>query len=84
MQDAFPAYDLDFDVIGLPPSLMFDEAAGVITGVPTVDDASASPFDIEISTIDGSGPITAQLRLAVEDPVDGIFFGSFDAFCNPQ
>lgn len=83
-ESAFPSGNLDYDVSGLPPSLSLDEAAGIVSGVPTENDVAGSPYLIEFSAGDGNSTLTARLLLTIEPSVDAFFYDGFDGFCAPR
>jgi len=69
---------LTFSASGLPPSLSIDPDSGVISGAPTLVEASQSPFDVSARATDPSLR-WARYFFRIFIVGDGIFCDGFES-----
>ena len=84
-QQAFPGTALSYSASGLPPSLVLDESSGLISGVPSSQDAANSPFAVSVigSHADGD-QIVRPFTLTIESEPDTLFYAGNERTCGLQ
>jgi len=78
--DQFTGTGLDFQVTGLPASLVID-GSGIITGTPLVEDVAGSPYPVEITAADGNGIQSFSFLLTVDALPEVVQFADFEEGC---
>ncbi len=75
--DLFSSTQGDFTATGLPNSFSIDADSGVISGTPTSNDLSGSPYNIRIT----NNGVIRQLTLTVDASTDALFFSGIENDC---